>query len=79
MQQEFIHRCPFEDQCDQKKSPNIYKSCPKMILLEIWKILTPSRKLPKTVRDLGKWIVANGFKKWPKVQKIAKSGHTVED
>ena len=26
--------------------------------------------------DLGKIIVAKGFKKLPKVQKIAKSGHT---
>ena len=26
--------------------------------------------------DLGKLIVAKGFKKWPKVQKIAQSGHT---
>ena len=26
--------------------------------------------------DLGKFIVAKGFKKFPKVQKIAKSGHT---
>ena len=25
---------------------------------------------------LGKMIVATGFKKWPKVQKIAQSGHT---
>ena len=24
------------DQCDQKKSPIIYKSCPKMISLEKW-------------------------------------------
>ena len=56
------------DQCDQKKSPNVYKSCPKMIWLEIWYILTPSQKLPKTVGDLAKWIVANGFKKLPKVQ-----------
>ena len=23
-------------QCDQKKSPNVYKSCPKMILQEKW-------------------------------------------
>jgi len=28
------------------------------------------------VGDLGKVIVAKGFKKLPKVQKIAKSGHT---
>ena len=32
--------------------------------------------MPKNVRDLGKLIVAKGFKKLPKVQKIAKSGHT---
>ena len=30
----------------------------------------------KNVRDLGKLIVAKGFKKLPKVQKIAKFGHT---
>ena len=34
------------------------------------------KKLPKNVRDLGKLIVAKGFKKLPKVQKIAQSGHT---
>ena len=28
------------------------------------------------MRDLGKLIVAKGFKKLPKVQKIARSGHT---
>ena len=39
-------------------------------------ILTPLQKLPKNVGDLGKLIVAKGFKKLPKVQKIAKSGHT---
>ena len=33
-------------------------------------------KLPKNVGDLGKVMVAKGFKKWPKVQKIAQSGHT---
>ena len=27
------------NQCDQKKSQNVYKSCPKMISLEKWKIL----------------------------------------
>jgi len=31
------------------------------------------------VRDLGKLIVAKGFKKLPKVQKIAQSGHTERD
>ena len=51
------------DQCDQKKSPNVYKSdfTRKMIL-------TPLPKLPKNVRELGKLIVAKGFKNLPKVQ-----------
>ena len=47
-----------------------------MISLEKWLILTPLQKLPKNVRDLGKLIVAKSFKKWPKFQKIAQSGHT---
>ena len=47
-----------------------------MISLEKWMILAPSLKLPKNVGDLGKFIVAKGFKKLPKVQKIANSGHT---
>ena len=40
------------------------------------KILATTQKLPKTVGDLGKLFVAKGFKKLPKVQQIAKSGHT---
>ena len=39
-------------------------------------ILTHLQKLPKNVRDLDKLIVSKGFKKLPKVQKIAQSGHT---
>ena len=38
-----------------------------MISPEKWKILTPLQKLPKNVGDLGKLIVAKGFKKLPKV------------
>ena len=38
--------------------------------------MTPIQKLPKNDGDLGKFIVAKGFKKLPKVQKIAQSGHT---
>ena len=38
----------------RKKSPNVYKSCPKMISPEKRIILTPLQKLPKNVRDLGK-------------------------
>ena len=56
------------NQCDQKKSPNVYKSCTKMISLEKIKILTPLQKLPKNVRYLGKLIVFKGFEKLPKVQ-----------
>ena len=33
-------------------------------------------KMAKNVGDLGKFIVAKVFKKLPKVQKIAQSGHT---
>ena len=29
--------------------------------------------------DLGKLIVAKGFKKLPKIQKIARSGHTASE
>ena len=39
-----------------------------MIPLEKLKILTPLQKLPKNVEDLGKLIVAKGFKKLPNVQ-----------
>ena len=35
----------------RKKSPNVYKNCPKMISLEELKILTPLQKLPKNVRN----------------------------
>ena len=40
------------------------------------KYLTPLQKLHKNRGDWGKLIVAKGFKKLPKVQKIARSGHT---
>ena len=52
----------------RKKSPNVYKSWPKMFSIKKWMILTPLQKLPKNVGDLGKSIAAKGFKKWPKVQ-----------
>ena len=53
----------------RKKSPNVCKSCPKMISLEEkLMILTTLQKLPKNVGDLGKLIIAKGFEKLPKVQ-----------
>ena len=47
-----------------------------MISLQKWSILTPLQKLPKNVGDFGNLIVAKGFINLPKVQIIAKSGHT---
>ena len=52
----------------RKKSPNVYKRCPKMILLEKLNILTALQKLPKNVGDPGNLIVAKDFKKLPKAQ-----------
>ena len=43
---------------------------------EKWMILTPLQKLSNNMGDLGKIIVATSFEWMPKVQKIAKSGHT---
>ena len=60
--------CLAHTQCDQKKSPNVYKSCPSMIWLEKLKILTTLQKMPKTVGDLSKLIVVKGFKNLPQVQ-----------
>ena len=39
-------------------------------------ILTPLLKLPKNGEDWCKLIFAKGFKKLPKIQNIAQSGHT---
>ena len=36
-----------------------------MISLDKWLIMTPLQKLPNNVGDLGKLIVAKGFKKLP--------------
>ena len=40
-----------------------------MISLEKWYILTPTQKLSKNVRDLGKLIVPKGLKSCPKSNK----------
>ena len=39
-----------------------------MTSLEKLMLLTPIQKLPRNVKDLGKLIVAKGFKRLPKVQ-----------
>ena len=46
-----------------------------MISLEKREILTPLQILSKNVGDLGKLIAAKVFKKLPKVQYFAQSGH----
>ena len=51
-----------------KKLPNVYKSYPKIISLEKWKVLTPLQKLHENVVDLGKIIVSTGFENFSKVQ-----------
>ena len=45
----------------RKKSPNVYKSCQKMISLEKLKILEPTQKLPKTVGEIAKSGHTAGF------------------
>ena len=47
-----------------------------MVSLEKWILLTPLQKLTKNGEDWDKLIVTKGFKKLPKVQNIAQSGHT---
>ena len=47
---------------NSKKSPNVYKSWPKI------EDLTPLQKMTKNVGDLSKLIVAKGFEKLSKVQ-----------
>ena len=55
-------------QCGRKKIAKYLSKLPKMISLQKWLILTHLQKLPKNVGDLGKLIVAKGFKKLSKVQ-----------
>ena len=56
-------------QCDQKKSPIVYKSCPKMNSVEKRWILTPLQKWPKNVGDLGKLLLTKALKSCPKYNK----------
>ena len=51
-----------------KKLPNVFKSYPKMISLEKFKIFAPLQNCLIMWKILGKIIVATGIKKAPKVQ-----------
>ena len=54
----------------RKKSPQVYKSFPKIISLEKLKILTPLQTLPKNVGDLGKLLLPKALKSCPKYNKL---------
>ena len=56
------------EQCDQKKSPNVYKKLPKNDFTRKMINFDTVTKLPKDVGDLDKIIVAKGFKNLPKVK-----------
>ena len=49
-----------------------------MISIQKWMILTPLQKMTKNGEDWGKLIVVKAFKKLPKLQYIAQSGHTAQ-
>ena len=55
-------------QCDQKKIAQCLYKLPKNNFTRKMTDFTTLPKLPKTMGDLGKLIVANGFKKLLKVQ-----------
>ena len=57
-----------DNQCDEKKSPNVYKKLPRNYFTTKIKDFDTFKKFPKNVRKLGKLIVAKGFDKLPKVQ-----------
>ena len=55
-------------QCDQKKIAKCLKKLPKNDFTRKMIDFDTLQKMPKNVGDLGKLIVAIGFKKLPKVQ-----------
>ena len=70
----FFHlgQVTFRTSVTRRKSLNVYNSCPKMISLEKFKILTSLQKLPKNVGDFGQincchrlWKVAQSPKNRP--------------
>ena len=52
-----------------KKSPNVYKSCPKMISLEKWKISKPLQKLSTMWAIWAKSLLPQALKSWPNCNK----------
>ena len=54
-----------DNQCDEKKTPNVYKKLPRNYFTTKIKDFDTFKKFPKNVRKLGKLIVVD---KLPKVQ-----------
>ena len=46
-----LYNCSFQTVWPEQKTPNVYKSCPKMISLQKLKLFTPLQKLPKNEGD----------------------------
>ena len=67
---QMVNCCNYEmpNSVTRKKSPNVYKSCPKMISLEKSYILTTLQKFLKNLRDLAKLSVAKSIQKLVKVR-----------
>ena len=63
-------------QCDQIKIAKCLKKLPKNEFTRKMNDFDTFTKIASDVGNLGKLIVAKDFKKLPKLQKIAKSGHT---
>ena len=59
---------PARQQCDQKKVAKCLLKLPKNDFTRKIKDFDTFTKLPKSVGELGKIIVAKGFEKLPKVQ-----------
>ena len=56
-------------QCDQKKLPKVFKSCPKMITLEKWWILTPLQKVLRMWEIWANYLLPKALKRCPKSNK----------
>ena len=64
------------NQCDQIKIAKCLKKLPKNDFTRKMNGFDTFTKIADNVANLGKIIVATSFEWLPKVQKIAKSGHT---
>ena len=61
--------CAVGSSVTTKKSPNVYKSCPKMISLENLKFLTPFNNCLRMWEIWANWLLPKGLKNCPKSNK----------